>query len=181
VLIGGFEVREERLPGPFQEPFPFEQNRPDAKRAGGQPSSEICLSLPDQIGVCANFFGNETIEGKTALVDEVVVSHGEERLRKGLAMLASNCFEFQAAMSFGCSWVSKYQIEHRCGRLCLSLFDNLREMERFGLKFSINEFGTPAPNFFGESFVVLTRRAFLHLLRSIAVSGDVRKAGRTGG
>src|ERR1700731_2534263 len=87
VLIGGFELSKERLSGPFHEPLPFEQNWSDASRAGGQPSSEICLSLADQIGVRANFFGNETGEGKAALVDEAVVSHGEERLRKGLAML----------------------------------------------------------------------------------------------
>jgi hypothetical protein len=62
--------------------------------------------------------------------------------------LASNCFEFQAPLSFGRGWVSEYQIEHRCGRLCLGLFDNLREMEGFRLKFSIIEFGASVPNFF---------------------------------
>jgi hypothetical protein len=94
--------------------------------------------------------------------------------------LASNCFEFQAALFFGCGWVSEYQIEHRCGRLSLSLFDNLSEMKRFGVKLSILEFGTSAPNFFGESFVVLTRRVVLHFVRNIAVFGDAGKAGRTG-
>lgn len=62
--------------------------------------------------------------------------------------LASHCFEFQAPLSFSRSWVSEYQIQHRCGRFCLSLFNYLRETERFGLKFSIIEFGASVPNFF---------------------------------
>jgi hypothetical protein len=94
--------------------------------------------------------------------------------------LASDCFEFQALLSFGRGWFPEDQIDNRCGRFCLGLFDNLRETERFGLKLSIIEFGAPDPNSFSQSFVVLTRRARPHSRRSIAVFGDARKARRNG-